>query len=185
MNKREKILVFFAFGTFIYGIYHFGYSSLNLNIKKFLLSYGGKDKISVLNSSSSLPSKKIFKIEGEINNKSNPLELSKNKLYILKHANMVPEKDPFIKKRTFSKIAALSNKTKSIDINKLIKSFQYIGFLSIGNTKMAVINGKEYKLGDEIEDSGFVVNKIQPYTVILKYGVKLIPIHISEKTNKI
>lgn len=47
-------------------------------------------------------------------------------------------------------------------------SFIYSGYLEIGSRKMAVVNGLEYKEGDEIEPGGYIVRSIQPNKVVIE-----------------
>ncbi len=45
--------------------------------------------------------------------------------------------------------------------------FKYSGFLSVGATQMAIVNGMEYRPGEELELQGYLVKKIDPKQVVI------------------
>lgn len=49
-------------------------------------------------------------------------------------------------------------------------SFTYTGYIQIGNDLLAVINGLEYNVGEELGQPGCVVHSISPKQVIVKVG---------------
>jgi hypothetical protein len=46
--------------------------------------------------------------------------------------------------------------------------FAYSGYLDVGNRRLAIINGLEYLVGDQLESGGFVVKSIDPEKVVLE-----------------
>jgi len=46
--------------------------------------------------------------------------------------------------------------------------FHYTGFVRIGDRKLAVINGREYQVGEQLETGGFEVVEITPSEVVLQ-----------------
>lgn len=52
----------------------------------------------------------------------------------------------------------------SVDRDK----FRYTGFVRVGERSLAVINGREYQVGEQLESGGFEVIEITPEAVVLK-----------------
>jgi len=49
-----------------------------------------------------------------------------------------------------------------------VKSFAYSGFMEMGETRFAIINGLEYVEGDELEDGGYFVRDIRRSRVVIE-----------------
>ncbi|MFO8032546.1 MAG: hypothetical protein R6U22_08385 [Desulfohalobiaceae bacterium] len=49
-----------------------------------------------------------------------------------------------------------------------LPEFNYTGYLEMGQTRMAVINGLEYQVGEKLEQENYVLVNIQPKRVTLK-----------------
>ena len=45
--------------------------------------------------------------------------------------------------------------------------FHYTGFIRVGERSLAVINGREYQVGEQLESGGFEVAEISPEAVVL------------------
>jgi hypothetical protein len=45
--------------------------------------------------------------------------------------------------------------------------FHFTGFIRIGDRSLAVINGREYQVGEQLESGGFEVGEITPEAVVL------------------
>lgn len=48
------------------------------------------------------------------------------------------------------------------------EKFHYTGFIRVGERKLAVINGREYQVGEQLEAGGFEVTEITPEAVVLQ-----------------
>lgn len=46
-------------------------------------------------------------------------------------------------------------------------SLKYTGYLEVGDTRMAIINGVEYRMGERLEKGGGVVKRITPGQVVI------------------
>ena len=46
--------------------------------------------------------------------------------------------------------------------------YVYSGFVQMGDTKFAIINGMEYTIGDAVLDTSYYVKTITPQQVVLK-----------------
>ena len=46
--------------------------------------------------------------------------------------------------------------------------YQFTGFVRVGDRSLAVINGREYQVGEQLESGGFEVSEISPDAVVLQ-----------------
>ncbi|MBW2358691.1 MAG: general secretion pathway protein GspB [Deltaproteobacteria bacterium] len=49
-------------------------------------------------------------------------------------------------------------------------TFSYSGYMEMGDRKIAIIDGMEYKTGEEIVPGGFVIRAIYPNKIVI--GIK-------------
>ena len=47
------------------------------------------------------------------------------------------------------------------------ETYRYTGYLQMGSRTMAIINGLEYQLGDELQSGGRIVKEIDPLKVVI------------------
>ena len=107
--------------------------------------------------------------------------LSKKQTYIMEKAQAAWKKDPFIQ------ISPQQAKEEKI-VDKpavLTSSILYTGFLQMGDTRLAIINGIEYEAGDKLEPGGFVIQNIHPNHVVIapadrKNKTMILPMEESE-----
>jgi hypothetical protein len=65
--------------------------------------------------------------------------------------------------------AAEATDTKpALALEQIGKTIIYSGYLEMGRTRIAVINGLEYRVGETLVDGSFVVERITPASVTLK-----------------
>ena len=83
--------------------------------------------------------------------------------YIIERATSAWEYDPF------SNID-LPNEGKTKDSGDQTYSFTYTGYIQVGNDLMAVINGLEYNVGEELGQPGCILHSISPEKVIVNVG---------------
>lgn len=95
-------------------------------------------------------------------------ELSKDKLtdfdmYVVKKIESDWNKDPFWKRDLYKEWAAKENADKGSVTAKII----YSGYVDSGKNKMAIINGLEYRIGEQLEMEGYFLRQITPSKVII------------------
>jgi len=73
------------------------------------------------------------------------------------------EPDPFYVLPEEEAVAAEDSGSKGSS-----KSLKYTGYLEVGDTRMAIINGVEYRMGESLEKGGGVVKRITPGHVIIE-----------------
>lgn len=80
--------------------------------------------------------------------------------YIISMAEKDWQRNPFWERSSYKEWAAREGGTGS---GKII----YSGYVDSGKKKLAVINGLEYRIGEQLEMEGYVLKNITPLKVIL------------------
>lgn len=96
-------------------------------------------------------------------------ELSKDKLsdldtYMVKKIEADWSKNPFWKKDLYKEWAAKEDAAKG---GSTTPKIIYSGYVDAGKNKMAVINGLEYRIGEQLEIEGYFLKQITPSKVII------------------
>jgi len=86
--------------------------------------------------------------------------LSKRQAYVLKKARLVWKKDPFVQLEA-KKVVDTGPETVPDG------RFKYTGFLQMGDTRLAIINGMEYALDDRLVPGGLIIRRILPDHVVV------------------
>jgi len=153
MSRREKIFVFMAVLAVLYG----GYSL-------FIASPAGKSKPATVSRSVSKEIKAVNKnrLVKEISDVLEESESARAEAYIALRTEEEWTDDPF----------SASNMSASKRTGKAVRSmregdFVYSGYLEIGKKKVAIINGMDYQVGDELEMSGYKVKRISSSSVVV------------------
>lgn len=96
-------------------------------------------------------------------------ELNKSKLsdfdnYIIRKANIHWSQNPFLKRDLYRAWLAKDSKGKDgIAAVPII----YSGYVDTGKNKLAVLNGIEYRIGEELKEEGYVLKKITSSKVVV------------------
>ncbi len=95
--------------------------------------------------------------------------------YIIEKAESKWAKDPFFEK----KISVVKEKEKAKKVEAEVEAeaevlpevtFSYSGYLKMGDRKIAIIDGMEYRTGEEIGPGGFIIRAIYPNKIVI--GIK-------------
>jgi len=149
MSNREKgILVFMAI-VVLYGIYSF-----------FLAS---SPKLAAVNRGISIDD--ISKFIGEVNASLKEDSTEKN-TYVLVQARANWAQDPFLPARARVAKSDIVVETSPGASSEEV-SYRYSGYIKMGNRKLAIINGLEYELGDELKQGGKVLKEIGSMQVVI------------------
>jgi len=84
------------------------------------------------------------------------IKLQERESYAVKNAQLPWPGDPFAPKPP--------DPEAQVDRAK----FQYTGFIKLGNRNLAVINGREYQVGESLDTGGFEVLEITAEAVVLQ-----------------
>ena len=92
--------------------------------------------------------------------------LSETEAHILKQAESEWEQDPFVSVETTRDPQFLQNEAVVEQI-KPDYQISYTGYMQMGNTRLAIINGMEYEVGDKLEPGGYLVRTITSTQIVL------------------
>jgi len=109
---------------------------------------------------SSADSVKIETFTSEITGDLNKNKLSDFDKYVIMRAGIDSGNNPFLKRDTYKAWAARDNKGIT---SKII----YSGFVEAGRNRMAVLNGLEYRAGEQMVEEGYVLKQITPSKVLI------------------
>ena len=92
-------------------------------------------------------------------------DLNKNKLsdfdkYVIRRAGIDSGNNPFLKRDAYKAWAVRDNKGSA---SKII----YSGYVESGRNRMAVLNGLEYRAGEQMVEEGYVLKQITPSKVLI------------------
>jgi hypothetical protein len=95
-------------------------------------------------------------------------DLGKDKItdfdaYVVKRMEADWGKNPFWKKDSYKAWAVREGTASGSVLAKII----YSGYVDSGKNKMAVINGFEYRIGEQLEIEGYVLKQITPSKVLI------------------
>ncbi|MEI6313459.1 MAG: hypothetical protein WCO89_01210 [Syntrophus sp. (in: bacteria)] len=75
--------------------------------------------------------------------------------------------DPFLDAKSYRIWSKAQEPVKAgAAVSKII--FTYTGYLEVNKGKMAIINGMEYKEGEELDVKGFVLKSVTPARVVIE-----------------
>jgi hypothetical protein len=106
------------------------------------------------------------KIETFISGLTN--DLSKNKIsdfdgYVVRKTGVDWVGNPFLKKDLYKTWAGREGFANNSALAKII----YSGFIDSGKNKIAVLNGVEYRTGEQLEIKGYILKQIMPSKVLI------------------
>jgi hypothetical protein len=148
MSKREKVILFGALLAILYGAY-----------SVFLDSPSKPPSVDTEKKKTEL-TKVISDVSGNLSKEV----LDKADIYIIARAEAEWRSDPFSK-------TVLPKKSEARKPAKPLKqkvSFTYSGYVEMGDKRLAIINGIEYETGEELELAGYIVEKIEPFKVVIR-----------------
>jgi hypothetical protein len=119
----------------------------------------------------------------EIDQKLNSQQIAKEYPYVINQAGIAWEKDPFIRSsKPLQKRLTADSKERPSKPKMERTNFNYTGFMQLGTTRMAIINGMEYAEGESLADKTYYVKSITPQRVLISkvHGPETIQLPISE-----
>ena len=150
MSNREKVIVLVMVVVVLYGIYSFFFAS--------------SPKVASGN-----PKKQLDEINKFVMDVANALkdDFSEQQLYVLSQAKTEWRGDPFLITKQPQKTVVEEKNTQNVSISTPKEHFVYSGFLQMGGRRLAIINGVEYELGNEVEKGEKIVKEIDPLRVVI------------------
>ncbi len=150
MSNREKVIVFVMVVVVLYGIYSFFFAS--------------SPKVAFHN-----PNKQLDETNQFVKDVADALkdDLSEQQLYVLTQAKTEWRGDPFLKTQQPKKTVVEEKNTQKVSTSASKEHFVYSGYLQMGGRKLAIINGVEYELGNDVEKGEHIVKEIDPLRVVI------------------
>jgi hypothetical protein len=146
MTTREKIIVGFMVLAVIYG----GYTVFLSSPREAAISSGDKE-LEALNSF-------VTKVA-----ERTKTDFSEQQAYILQKAQAAWKQDPLIQIQPKESREEQEARQPLVLKSKML----YSGFMQMGDTRLAIINGAEYEAGDRLEPEGLIVRSISPNHVVI------------------
>ena len=96
-------------------------------------------------------------------------ELNKSKIsdfdhYVIQRTQTDWDKNPFLKRELYRAWLAKDSKGKD---GVAAVPIIYSGYIETGKNRLAVLNGIEYRVGEALQEEGFVLKKIMPSKVVI------------------
>lgn len=169
MTAREKIIVVLMCITILYGAFEL---------------FGNKEVSRTASSPAAGASTELRAFITDITSKLIKEKVSEENRYLISQAGSRWTKDPFL-------LSADALKTRQDDVVQArpeestpapVYTFNYTGFLSLGDKKLAVINGREYTVGEALAVEGFYLKQItaKQVTIAKKSGSDVIKVPLYE-----
>lgn len=147
MTTREKIIVGFMCLTIAYGAYEL---------------IGPRTTRKAAPRPAANPMEETRKFVSEVTQKMAKGKIGKEFQYMVAQAGADWTRDPFLQSTLPLKeqLVAQAPSRKQSESTAPGRSFAFTGFLQIGKTKLAVINGTEYAVGEALEVSGYYLKNV-------------------------
>ncbi len=149
MSKQEKVILVIVFFVAVFGIYEVFLSS--------------PSKTSSVDNGAEL--KGLNNLIAEVIQGVARENLSESETYIITKAEAEWSSDPFLE---IIKPEKRPKAPKWADSSTQKASFTYTGYVELGDTKIAIINGREYKTGEELELGGCFIERIEASKVVVR-----------------
>lgn len=106
-------------------------------------------------------------------------KVSSDYQHLISQAGSEWNKDPFIKSiAPLAKRRASVNLAQKTSVKTARPRYVYSGYIEIGKTKLAIINGMEYGVGDALPDKSYYIKTITPLSVVIGKINALETIHV-------
>lgn len=110
---------------------------------------------------------KLNKFVADIAVRLKKKDISRTEKHIIAMAKSEWAGDPFLRIELPLESQAQQER---VEVSALKVNFTYSGYMEMGDRRLAVINGMEYVVGEELEPGGYIVNSISPAQVVI--GIK-------------
>ncbi len=154
MTTREKIIVGIMCLTIVYGAY------------ELIFSGGTRPGPSPSPARSSTGELKSF--VAEITGKLSTEKVTADYQHMIRQAGTDWTKDPFIHSSApLKKRLSLTGAAPKKSTNRIAPKYTYSGYIQLGETRLAIINGMEYAIGEQLPDKTYFVKAISTKKVVI------------------
>jgi hypothetical protein len=164
MSIREKIIVVCALLAVLYGVYVFGIPM-----------------ITATRIADDTPTPRIQELKNfadEVRSKLSMEGFSEPDEYIIQKASVKWDDNPFL-----SSELSVESEPPEAQVEALLEKLEiiYSGYLMMGTRELAIINGMEYEIGEEVIGcDGCIITDISPFQVELKTHKKKLVVPVKE-----
>jgi len=151
MSKREKIILAITLLVGLYGFYSF--------IGTAAVKSKPKDAAKAVNDLTGFMTDITQTITGQTNTESDD--------YILKLASDEWQRMPFVEPDSTSASSATAPGRTDSETAAGVVTLVYSGYLALGKKQLAIINGIEYEVGEQLAETDYVVQQITPRQVLI------------------
>ncbi len=114
------------------------------------------------------PINELKSFVAEVTQKLVSEKVSSEYSYVITQAGANWTKDPFIPSvAPLKKQLTVETTPQEQVVEQRSDGFIYTGYLKLGSTKLAVINGMEYSVGESLDSNGLYVKSISPHHVVI------------------
>jgi len=152
MEKREKILLILM----LLGIGYVAYSFL----------FAGQSGEPVVTVEEMVNPQELENIKTEASTLAASVEFKDEERYRLTNAEKPLVSDPFVDRDALQAQAGVQDEKTALRTSEGMK-IAYTGFIVLDDVQLAIINGMEYEIGEELEMGGYYVTAIDKQHVIL------------------
>lgn len=157
MNKREKKVVITLLVTALFGA------------SQLIFSSTGNDQARIESQSD------ITSFVNTIKTDLAKTSLNESEKTVMAHISNTPDNDPFIDTPELTVLKSQVGEKAKITVPKVnVKSseksskYKYTGYFLMDNDKIAIVNGKEYSVGQTIAGSNVVLKDIYSSAIVLQ-----------------
>lgn len=149
MLNRERIIVILMIIAVIYGAYSLFFAQGDQPSPQ-----GPKEKMTEL---------KNFVVDAATHLSSEAVSAADK--YIIEKAEQTWPDSPFL--QSGSKLTSQPYTARKVEVKRERVKMVYTGYLQIGDSLLAVVNGKEYETGEQLREAGYYVKNISPHRVVI------------------
>ena len=165
MSKREKIIVVMMVVVILYGGFNFLFPD----------NKGGRPKFS------SQKAVAVTDFVTDLVRRIRAADTTVTDTLIMAKSAAKWQKDPFVDvSKPVVEETAPQAEAAIIDGEALAGSFSYTGYMEMGDSILAIINGLEYQVGDQLASEGAVLKKVTPTEALIyvdaEDGLVVVPI---------
>jgi hypothetical protein len=155
MTKREKIIIVTMILTILYGTYELFIGVPSKKAKRVKAVSAVSESVKTDNTG--IVRSKLF---SQMSDTLKEDDAARAETYVAGRAEDDWKGDPF------SSAHIVRSERKDVSIGSLDEvKLVYSGYLEIGSKKVAIVNGVDYTVGDELEMGGYTVKQISPASV--------------------
>ena len=158
MSKREKIILTAMVVAILYGAYSFLFDS-------------GPQKALRISSDRTVP---LQQYVVEVITQLKQADTSANDAYLIEQAQGALKANPFYRETAAREEVDALKAEEAAELERREKEaaiaasrFAYTGYIEMGSTRLAIVNGREFSEGETLNAAGMTLKRISPNAVVI------------------